>query len=157
MKRYILTVLAFTLFAAPALASDVVRLTEHIDEHGKRTVFVTTRTVLEKCPTWKVDKEPPYPIHKAVAVAQEWIKKKYPKFTSFRIVNVSLSPIWDEKYQDRWYYNVAASGAADLDGISASSYFSVMVLMDGTVVGPSVPTNDKEEECNESKPSQRTQ
>ncbi len=121
MKQYIITVLAFTFFAAQALARDVVRLTEHIDEHGKRTVFVTTRAVLEKCPIWKLDKEPPYPIHKAVAVAQEWIKKKYPKFTSFRIVTVSLSPIWDRNFEDRWYYSVAASAAADLDGISASA------------------------------------
>lgn len=155
MKQYIIAVLAFTLFAAPALARDVVHLTEHIDEHGKRTVFVTTRAVLEKCPTWKLDKEPPYPIHKAVAVAQDWIKKKYPKFTSFRIVSVSLSPIWDRNFEDRWYYSVAASAAADLDGISASSYFSVMVLMDGTVVGPSAPTNDKEEDCQEDKSNQR--
>jgi hypothetical protein len=139
-------VLALSL-VTNGIAGDIVRLTEHIDEHGKRTVYNTSKTVLEKSPPWKLDKEPPFPIHKAVATAERWIKEKYPKFTEIHIVSVSLSPIWDDKYKDRWYYSITAQAGADLDGISANSYFSIMVLMDGTVVGPSVPKNDEVEDC----------
>ncbi|MFA5073209.1 MAG: hypothetical protein WC539_04865 [Nitrospirota bacterium] len=152
MKKYIITILTFSLFTVKGFASDIVHLTEHVDESGKRTVFVTTRAVLEKCPNWKLDKEPPYPIHKAIAVAQQWIKKKYPRFTNFRIVSISLMPIWDRNFKDRWYYSIAASAATDFDGISASSYFSTMVLMDGTVVGPSTPISDNKDSCQDNNP-----
>jgi hypothetical protein len=132
--------------ASKAFAGDTVRLTEHIDEHGKRTVFNTTKTIIEKNPSWNLESDPPYPIHKAVDQAKEWIKQKYPKFTNVQIVSISLSPIWTHKFKDKWYYSISAQAGADLDGISASSFFSVMVLMDGTVVGPSVPKNEEMEE-----------
>jgi len=138
-------VLLFAL-ASKGIAGDTVRLTEHIDEHGKRTVYNTTKAILEKSPSWKIDKEPPFPIHKAVAIAEHWIKEKYPKFTDVHIVYISISPIGDPKYKNKWYYSIAAQAGADLDGISASSYFSVMVLMDGSVVGPSVPKNNEKED-----------
>ncbi|HUL01420.1 MAG TPA: hypothetical protein VLX29_11310 [Nitrospirota bacterium] len=145
--KYIITIVCLILISTVAVAGETVRLTEHIDEHGKRTVFVTTKKILEKCPTWKLDKEPPLPIYKAVGLAQEWIKKKYPKFTAVQIVSISLSPIWEHEYKDRWYYSVTAQASADLDGVTANSYFSVMVLMDGTIVGPSTPKNDENEDC----------
>jgi len=134
------------VFASKGFAGETVRLTEHIDEHGKRTTFNTTRTIIEKSPSWKLDSEPPYPIHKAVDKAKQWIKRKYPKFTDLQIVSVSLSPIWERKFRDKWYYSVSAHAGADLDGISANSFFSIMVLMDGTVVGPSVPKDGEKEE-----------
>jgi hypothetical protein len=142
MRNLGIAVLVVLLFSAQAIANEVVRLTEHIDVNGKRTVFETTKDILEKCPVWKMDREPPLPIHKAVEIAAQWIKKKHPKFTSVNIVSISLSKIWDQKYQDRWYYSIAANAIVDLDGIKASSYFSVMVLMEGTVVGPSSPKTD---------------
>jgi len=149
MKKIIATSFVLLLvLAGNGIAGDSVRLTEHIDEHGKRTIYKTTKAILEKSPSWNLDKEPPFPIHKAVAIAERWIKEKYPKFTNVSIVSVSLSPIWDHKNKDKWYYSIAAQAGADLDGISASSFFSVMVLMDGTVVGPSVPTNDDKEDEN---------
>ena len=143
MKINTIALLGVLFFATQAFAGNVIQLTTHIDEHGKRTEFVTTKDVLAKCPTWKTDKEPPFPIHKAIDVAQQWIKKKYPKFTDIRIVAISLSPIWEPDFQDRWYYSVTTSAAADLDGVSASSFFNVMVLMDGTVIGPTSPRNNE--------------
>jgi hypothetical protein len=65
----------------------------NIIELGKRTVFVTAKKILEKCPTWELDQEPPFTIYKAVGLAQEWSKKRYPKFTTVQIVSISLSPI----------------------------------------------------------------
>ena len=148
-KIFIVSFILMLALASKGFAGDTVRLTEHIDEHGKRTVYNTTKAILEKCPSWKLDKEPPFPIYKAVAISEQWIKEKYPKFTNVRIVYISISPIGDPKFKDKWYYSIAAQAGVDLDGVSASSYFSVMVLFDGTVVGPSTPRNDEkaEEDC----------
>jgi hypothetical protein len=158
MNKIIMPLFVFSLLlASKGFAGETVRLTEHIDEHGKRTVFNTTRTILEKSPAWKLDSEPPYPIHKAVDNVKQWINQKYPKFTDVRIVSVSLSPIWESKFKDKWYYSVTAQAGADLDGISASSFFSVMVLMDGTIVGPSIPKNGEKEEDIENEDCQQSE
>ena len=141
MKTFIIAATFVMVFAFQA-AADVVKLTESIDEHGKRIEYVTTTNVLEKCPTWTVDKEPPYPIHKAIDVARQWIKKRYPKFTSYKIVNISIRPIWDLSFKERWYYGVTVNAAADLDGVSASSVFNILVLMNGTVIEPTSPKNN---------------
>ncbi len=143
VKNSTMALLAVLLFAAQAFAGNVIQLTTHIDERGKRTEFITTKDVLAKCPQWKTDTEPPFPIHKAIDVAKQWIKKKYPKFTDIRVVSVSLAPIWEPDFQDRWYYGIGTSASVDMDGVSASSYFSVMVLMDGTVIGPTSPRDSE--------------
>ncbi|MFA5339389.1 MAG: hypothetical protein WC317_04460 [Candidatus Omnitrophota bacterium] len=145
MKRLVIAVLGIFLFSTQAIAGEVVRLTEHVDENGKRTIYQTTRDVLEKCPEWKTSEELPLPVHKAVEIATQWVKEKYPKFVNFKVVNISLSEIWDDKYKDRWYYSISVNGNVDLDGIRANSYFSVMVLMDGTIVGPSLPKSDDQQ------------
>lgn len=147
MKKFVISIIGIILFSTVVMAGETVRLTEHVDEHGKRTAYVTTRIILEKCPTWKLDKEPPLPIYKAVGLAQEWIKKKHSKFSSVHTANISLSPIWDHDFKDRWYYTVTSEASADLDGITANSYFSILVLMDGSIVEPSAPKNDETEDC----------
>ncbi len=139
MKGLITAALAFIVFSTPVLAREVVNLTMYTDENGKTTVFETTQDVLERCPAWKMDQEPPLPIYKAVELATQLMKEKYPKFTDFDINSISLSKIWDQKYQDRWYYSIGVNANADLDGIKANSYFNVLVLMDGTVVEPISP------------------
>ena len=143
MKKYLIVLLSIFMFAVQGSAGDTVLLTEHIDENGKRTAFVTTKDVIEKSPSWKLDKEPPLPIHKAIQIADKWIKTKYPKFTAFNIISVSISKIWEHKQKDKWYYTISTAASADVDGISAHTYFSVIVLMDGTVVGPSSPKNSE--------------
>lgn len=143
MKKFMIAVLAVILFPMQAVAGEVVRLTEFTDENGKRIVYETTKDVIEKCPIWRMDEEPPFPIHRAVELAMQWIREKYPKFTNFDIVNISLSKTWNEKYKDMWYYSIFFNANVDLNGIKASSYFTVLVLMDGTVVGPSSPKNNE--------------
>jgi len=153
--KYVISIICVILFSTVSMAGERVRVTEHVDEHGKRTVFFTTKQVLEKCPAWKLDKEPPFPTYKAVGLAQAWIKKKYPKFSSVHTATISISPIWDNDFRDRWYYTVTSEASADLDGVTANSYFSVIVLMDGTIVEPSAPKNDDAEDCQQDSPSSR--
>ena len=138
MKKIIM--LSFVLLVAlvsKLMAGDTVRIMDMTDENGKRTVYNTTKAILAKSPDWQLDKEPPLPVHKAAALSEKWIKEKYPKLTNVKIVSISLSPLWEQQYKDKWYYNITAQAGADLDGISAHSFVTVMILMDGTVVGPS--------------------
>ena len=143
MKKLLIAIFGVILFTTQGIASEMVRITEYVDEHDKRTAYVTTFDVLKKCPEWTLDKEPPLPINKAVDIAAQWAKKKYPQIQNQTVVSISLSEIWNEKFKNRWYYTVSFNAGADLDGINANAFFNVIVLMDGTVVGP---TTSKSEE-----------
>jgi hypothetical protein len=129
------------LIAAQSAAVEKVNLTTYVDENGKTTEYLTTQNVLEKCPEWTLDKEPPLPIQKAVKIAEEHIKVKYPQFTSFKIIHIALSPVYNSKYRNRWYYDISVQAVANLGGVSASSHFNVIVLMDGTIVEPTEVKN----------------
>lgn len=145
MKKLIMVSL-FLLVAlvSKGIAGDTVRIMDMTDENGKRTVYNTTKAILEKSPDWQLDSEPPFPVHKAAALSEKWIKEKYPKLTNVKIVSISLSPLWEHQYKNKWYYNITAEAGTDLDGISAHSFVTVMVLMDGTVVGPSKSGQDND-------------
>lgn len=144
-KAIFISLLLVVAVTSRVFASDVVMLTEIIDEQGKRSVYNVSKAWLNKTPSWNLDKEPPFPVHKAAAVAEHWIKERHPKFTKTRIASVSLSPLWEEKFKDKWYYSVAMQAGADLDGVTASSFFNVILLMDGTVVAPTSLLHEGEE------------
>jgi len=71
-----------------------------------------------------------------VGKATEWIKNRNKKFTEWDIVSISLGKIWDSEIKNKWYYSISVNGTVDVDGIKANSFFSVIVLMDGTIVEP---------------------
>lgn len=122
--------------AAVAAADERVRITEHRDASGKSTYWFITQEGLTNIPEWKVDGPLPLPVEKAVAKATEWIKKRNAKFTEWDIVSISLGKIWDSDIKNRWYYSVSVNGTVDVDGIKANSFFSIIILMDGTIVEP---------------------
>jgi hypothetical protein len=136
MKSLITAALFVILFSAQAAADEVVYLMDYTDQNGNRITYETTKETLERCPVWKMEEEVPFPIHKAVEVTTRWAKEKYPNFTDFDIVNISLCQMWEEKHKGTWYYNISINANVDLNGINANSYFSVLVLMDGTIVEP---------------------
>jgi hypothetical protein len=122
--------------AVAAAAGELVRITEHRDANGKSTYWFIKQERLSKIPEWKVDGPLPLPVEKAVAKATEWIKKRNAKFTEWDIVSISLGKIWDSDTKNRWYYSVSVNGTVVVDGIKANSFFSVIILMDGTIVEP---------------------
>ena len=118
-------------------ADERVRITEHRDANGKSTYWYITQERLAQIPDWKPDVSLPLPIEKAVGKATEWIKNRSTKFTERDIVTISLGKIWDSEMKDKWYYTISVNGTVNVDGIKANSFFSVIVLMDGTIVEPS--------------------
>ena len=136
MKNFLLSILIIFVFTGNGIASEIVQITDHIDENHNRISYRTTKEILGKCPDWKLDKEPPLPVSTATEIANTWIKKKYPKFNKFSIAAITLSKIWDREYQNKWYYSISVNAFADIDGINTRSFFSVIILMDGSVVEP---------------------
>ena len=136
MKRSLMLFGCIACLAAATLAEGRVRITEHVDADGKSTFWYITPERLAKLPAWKTDAPLPLPIEKAIAQATAWIKLRHAKFTEWEIVTVSLGKIWDSDTKNRWYYSVSVNGTANVDGVRASSFFSVIVLMDGSVVEP---------------------
>ena len=122
--------------AAVAVAGERVRITEHRDANGKSTYWFITQEELTNIPEWKVDGPLPLPVEKAVAKATEWIKKRNAKFTEWDIASITLGKIWDSDVKNRWYYSVSVNGTVDVDGIKANSFFSIIILMNGTIVEP---------------------
>jgi hypothetical protein len=117
-------------------ADEHVMITEHRDANGKSTYWHITRERLAQIPEWKPDVSLPLPIEKAAEKATGWIKSRNTKFTELDIVSISLGKIWDSEMKNKWYYSVSVNGAVNVDGIRANAFFSVIVLMDGTIVEP---------------------
>ena len=145
MKRSVLAVSALMLLLRTHVAaSEPFCFSSMIDANGTRTVLATTRDVIERAPDWKLDKEPPLSVHDALEAANRWVKNNYPQFTSVRVFSISLSRVSRSLRSDdnKWYYSVSFNGSVDLGGISANSHFNIIVLMDGTVVGPATAQPD---------------
>ena len=153
--RNLIVVIAVLVLVGRGIASETVCLTPvQTTENGMRTVLATTRDVLDKSPDWSLEKEPPLSIHDAIAAANGWAKNKYPQLTNLTLRSISLSrfPVswdrqptaWPPKPKDKWYYMLSMQAAVELDGINAGANFQVIVLMDGTVVGPSSLQSDED-------------
>ncbi len=135
--RLCLALISLTLCCAMAVtANERVRITEHLDANGKSTCWYITQERLAQIPEWRPDVSLPLPVEKAVGKATEWIKNRNKKFTEWDIVSISLGKIWDSEIKNKWYYSISVNGTVDVDGIKANSFFSVIVLMDGTIVEP---------------------
>ena len=137
MKRGLLTL---TLLAACEVASAAPY------EHAIRTAYQEDGTEIEwhvsdaqflKTPEWKFDgkSSPPFGMSDAYQRAHAWLKKTFPKMSSFRLREYSVSTAGSSRVPNRWYYTFEFFG--DLDGsVVTNSRFSVMVLMDGTIIEP---------------------
>lgn len=135
--RLCLTFFSLALGCAMVVKADArVMITEHRDVNGKSTYWHITQERLAQTPEWKPDVSLPLPVEKAAGKATEWLKKRTTKFTEWDIVSISLGKIWDSEIKNKWYYSVSVNGTVQVDGIKANSFFSVIVLMDGTVVEP---------------------
>lgn len=71
----------------------------------------------------------------AYSRAYAWLQNAFPKMSSFRLHSYGLSTAGSSRAPNRWYYTFDFFG--DVDGSTVTnSKFSVMVLMDGTVIEP---------------------
>ncbi len=90
-----------------------------------------------KTPKWIFDgkNSPPLDMPAAHQRAYDWLKRSFPKMSSFKLRSYGLFSSGNSRAPDRWYYTFDFVG--DLDGsMVMNSRFSVVVLMDGEIVEP---------------------
>lgn len=136
-KVVFLSMLIALLSPSIMWASEKIRITEHRDEKGKSTFYSTTSEVLTRSPSWDATGNPPLSLGDAITKAKDWMKTKYPSFKAQEVENISLGKIWDQEIKNRWYYTIALQARATIDGVDTDKYFSVILLLDGSIVEPS--------------------
>ena len=142
MKQWVvILVVVVTSTLSVVAGSGRVCLTQNMDENGVRTYFMAPRAAVSNSPSWTLKSEPPMPITQAMVLVRKWLKSKHPSFTFEEMSYLTLAKIWNTDFPNRWYYSMMMQGRATVDGTEVSKCFSVIMLMDGTVVEPC----DKEE------------
>ena len=139
MRRiFVFLGMLFVLLSPPiGRASERIGITEHRDEKGKNTYYSTSPELLSRSPSWDLTGNPPLSIEAAVTKAKEWIRTRYPSFIPEEVVNISLGRIYEPEIGNRWYYTVSLQARTTTDGVDTEKFFSVIVLLDGSVVEPS--------------------
>ncbi len=110
--------------------------TSYEDDGGEIGWYVSD-SMFMKTPEWKFDGKSSAPLGmpSAYQTAYGWLKKTFPKMSGFKVRSYGLSTAGSSMAPNRWYYTFDFVG--DLDGsMVMNSRFSVMVLMDGSVVEP---------------------
>jgi hypothetical protein len=135
-------ILGLLLMAICGLASALPPEPQHAirtasENDGREIGWFVSDAQFLKTPEWKFDgrSEPPLSMPVAYSRAYAWLKKSFPKMSSFRLRSYELSTAGSSRAPNRWYYAFDFFG--DVDGSTVTnSKFSVMVLMDGTVIEP---------------------
>lgn len=137
MKHGVLAILMIAMCAVAAAAPLEFPLRSSSTEDGREIGWYVSDSQFMKTPEWKFDgrTDPPLAMPDAYSRAYAWLQNTFPKMSSFRLHSYELSTAGSSRVQNRWYYMFDFFG--DMDGSTVSnSKFSVMVLMDGTVVEP---------------------
>ena len=107
------------------------------EEDGGEIGWYVSDTQFMKTPEWKFDGQssPPLGMPSAYQNAYTWLKKSFPKMSGFKVRSYGLSTAGSSRAPNRWYYTFDFVG--DFDGsMVMNSRFSVMVLMDGSIIEP---------------------
>ncbi len=148
MKAISRAIFIFLLFSlAPYVnAQDdaVVTLYDLTRANGNRETYRITEQSASRVPDWfpEKDEKPPLSIPRAITLAKEWAKKQSkdskPDIQSIRIWRIK----WPEM-MNKWFYIIDLSRyvqGRSTDGLpvvgTTTDSISVVVLMDGSVVGP---------------------
>jgi len=144
MRQVFAAVLLFVSIGARAQFGSQVDLFSYTDADGVSEKFVITPGRAEKIPKWEPARTPPpLSLEQAVAVADTWLKKKYPDVKAFSISRITIAELSPRPtYANRWYYEL------DFDAIvggkrGGGSRFMAVVLFDGSVVEPKPNTPRK--------------
>ena len=137
MKRGFVALLLLSVVWTASAASYEHAIRTSYQEDGSELNWYVSDDQFMRTPEWKFDgkSSPPFPMGEAYQRAKAWLNKSFPKMSSFKLREYSVSSAGSSRAPNRWYYTFDFMG--DLDGsIVTNSRFSVMVLMDGTVIEP---------------------
>ena len=137
MKQGLWACLVFAICGVSAAATYEHPIRTSYEDDGGEIGWYVSDTQFMKTPEWKFDGQssPPLSMPDAYKRAYAWLKKSFPKIDSFGVRSYGLSTAGSSRAPNRWYYTFDFSG--NLDGsMVMNSRFSVMVLMDGSVIEP---------------------
>jgi hypothetical protein len=136
VKILCIALLLIASSASAAPSSEYAIRSTHT-ESGEEIAWYVSDARLSSTPEWKFDARTgvPLPMPAAYERANTWLKSSFPKIGSFRLRSYTVASSGNSLAPNRWYYVFDFVG--DVDGSTVSNAkFSVMVLMDGTVVEP---------------------
>lgn len=125
---------------AEHMANRKVSLLDATQEDGTHFKFEATAQVVAKTPEWDGNGEPPLALTKAVSLATENLKKKYPAFAQFELRAVGLTRIYNGNIKNRWYYHLDFNAKARVNETDATKSMTVILFLDGIIVQPRVAT-----------------
>ncbi len=137
MKYELLALVMLMAAGTAAAATHEHPIRTSYQEDGSELGWYVSDDQFLRTPEWKFDGKslPPLAMADAHQRAHAWLKKTFPKMSSFRLREYSVSTAGSSRAPNRWYYTFEFLG--DLDGsMVTNSRFSVMVLMDGTIIEP---------------------
>ena len=106
------------------------------DETGRGKAYRVPENKLLATKKWSPESEaPPFSVPAAVTVALNRLNPKQP--SSLRVIKVELIASGGQEW--RWFYRIESYDSVKANGPQAPEILEVIVLMDGTVVEPSLP------------------
>jgi hypothetical protein len=147
MRPFALTALLLVA-AASVSAQDKfpVVLMEVGDASGARIQFGTDTDALARTPEWKPGtQEPPIAVTAATRIAIEAAKRRLPKASDIAVDSITLRK--SESYGQngtgsgklvRWYYVFSISPIVGRDAVQSTPGTTIVILLDGSVIEPSV-------------------
>ncbi len=137
-RCFALSVLLLTAFPAIACPSDTTVMTTTRDD-GKTIRLMIAESQFAQAPKWKLGEgEPPVSISQVREAALAWAESEYSRYDSVEISSISLRESGGCSSNPRhWFYVVDFRPVIEGNRIWGSGNWAA-VLLDGTVIGPTV-------------------
>ena len=138
MKQVSLALLALTVCGSALADCGGYPVITTTKEDGTRVGVIVTDAQFKKSPAWSPGKgEPPLSISRVVEIAQKWAASQFKRYDSVQIQGINLSEYGCPSTTKHWYYVVHFAPVIDGNRVFSGGQFAV-ILMDGTIVGPTV-------------------
>jgi hypothetical protein len=134
----------------------ILRMGETAKEKSIEWVWYVDRDALKRQPRWDgYSSAPPFPIHQAVANTMQQIRKSHPSMAKWKIESIRVRPVEDTSGKEKngwmesvWYYHIqlVPSSQAEYEQWESKGQIAALsrvVLMDGTVLGPTLIAGDR--------------
>lgn len=131
--------------ALPAvLAGPMVLVTVTTGQDGTRYRYEISRERAEALPQWnqRTAPEPPLSISAATKAAESWLTSRIPEVKTFDVSSLFFAKVFSSVPTDPcriagcWYYRIAFDPVVGGRRLNAGGDFTVVVLLDGSVVEP---------------------
>lgn len=105
---------------------------------GTEIGLIIKPDAIRQTPQWNpADGSPPLSIAQAYRIALDWAQREYARYDSVSVGQISLVKWQHWRASNRWYYRFDLVPMMEGNSLHGSGNWAA-VLMDGTVIGPTV-------------------